>query len=147
MRDIGFDASTSRDDARAEVVPRGAGTGMLLFGVFGPPAAWMIDLLTSITLHFDYCAAQSGYTFRAWSGVSVMLTVLGVAMLALSLFAGMTSWGAYAGLGADTGRGETVLDRRRFMARAGLITCALFSFGIVLRIIAPLMLSAGFCGL
>ena len=136
MRDLELDGS-----------PRGASNRALLFGVFGPPAAWMVDLLTSITLHYDYCAALSGHTFRAWGGVGAMLTVLGVAMLALSLFAGMSSWRVYSALGADTGRGETVLDRRRFMARGGLITCGLFSFAIVLRLIAPLVLPAGFCGL
>ena len=136
MRDLEIDGS-----------PRGASNRALLFGVFGPPAAWMVDLLTSITLHYDYCAALSGHTFRAWGGVGAMLTVLGVAMLALSLFAGMISWRVYSELGADTGRGETVLDRRRFMARAGLITCGLFSFAIVLRLIAPLVLPSGYCGL
>ena len=136
-----------RGGARDPVAPRGPSTGALLFGVFGPPVAWMIDLLTSITLHYDYCAALSGHTFRAWNGVTVALTMVGVAMLAFSLFAGASSWRMYAALGTDTGRGETVLDRRRFMARAGLITCGLFSFGIVLRLIAPLVLPAGYCGL
>ena len=145
-RDAELDAVTGQRGVRVEI-PRGASNRMLLLGVFGPPAAWAIDLLTSITLHYDYCAALSGHTFRAWSGVSVALTLLGVVTLAVSLFAGMSSWRAFSALGADTGRGGTVLDRRRFMARAGLITCALFSFGIVLRLIAPLVLPSGYCGL
>ena len=138
-----------RSNLEIEVSGRrgGARNGVLLFGVFGPPAAWTIDLLTSIALHYDYCAALSGHTVRAWSGVSVALTMVGVATLAFSLFAGTTAVRAYSALGADTGRGDTVLDRQRFMARAGLITCALFSFGIVLRLIAPLVLPAGYCGL
>jgi hypothetical protein len=32
------------------------------------------------------------------------------------------------------------------MARAGLLACALFSYAIVLRLIAPFILPPSFCG-
>ena len=118
----------------------------LWFAVFGPPVAWSVDLLASIAIHHDYCAALMGRTFRAWSGVGALLFVVGFAMLVVSLAGGLTSWRAHAAIGSDTGFGDTDLDRRRFMARAGLLACALFSFAIVLRLVAPLVLSPDFCG-
>lgn len=134
-------------DARAAIAaPPSAGDRTLWFAVLGSPAAWIVDLLASIALHFDYCAALVGHTFRPWAGIGVVLTLIGVAMLALALASGAAAWRAHASMGSDTGQGDTDIDRRRFMARAGLLACALFSFGIVLRIIAPLFLSPGICG-
>ncbi len=131
--------------------PRGyargeGGGGALWFAVFAPPAAWAVDALASIAVHHDYCAALVGRSFRPWRGVGIVLTVLGLVMLAVALSGGMTAWRAHAALGSDTGQGETHLDRRRFMARAGLLACALFSFAIVLRIVAPFIVSPALCG-
>jgi hypothetical protein len=133
--------------ARAALVaPRAAGDRVLWLGVLGPPAAWSVDTLTSIALHHDYCAALIGRTFRTGGGIGVLLTAFGLAMLTLALGGGVLAWRARASVGTDTGRGETDLDRRRFMARAGLLVCALFSYGIVLRLIAPLIVPAAYCG-
>jgi hypothetical protein len=118
----------------------------LWFGVFAPPAAWSVDELTSIALHHDYCAALMGRTFHPWAGIGVALTAVGLAMLLLSLAGGASAWRAHARVGSDTGQGDTTLDRRRFMARAGLLACALFSYGIVLRLIAPFVVPPSFCG-
>ncbi|MGI8508878.1 MAG: hypothetical protein ACR2MQ_06105 [Gemmatimonadaceae bacterium] len=126
--------------------PNGAGNGALWFSVFAPPAAWSVDALTSIAVHQDYCVALVGRTFRTWSGVGVILTVVGIVMLLIAVAGGVTAWRASAALGHDTGLGDTDIDRRRFMARAGLVTCALFSFGIILRIIAVFIVPPSFCG-
>ena len=126
--------------------PVHAGNRLLWFAVFAPPVAWSVDELTSIALHHDYCAALLGRTFRPWGGVGVMLAVVGLVMLAVSLAGGLLGWRAHASIGSDDGRGDTDLDRRRFMARAALLTCALFSYGIVLRLIAPFILPPSFCG-
>ncbi len=129
------------------VFPQGAGNGALWFAVFAPPTAWSVDALTSIAVHQDYCVALVGRTFRAWSGVGVILTVVGIVMLLISIAGGVIAWRASAALGHDTGMGDTDTDRRRFMARAGLVTFALFSFGIVLRIIAVFIVPPSFCGI
>lgn len=147
MSDLEVYAAAHPDQARAAIAPpAGAGDAALWFAVFGPPAAWSVDLLTSITLHFDYCAALMGRTFRPWAGVGVALTLVGIAMLAVSFAAGFMAWRAHAELGPDTGQGDTDIDRRRFMARAALLACALFSFAIVLRVVAPFLLPPSFCG-
>lgn len=129
--------------------PRGyarEGAGALWFAVFASPAAWMVDALASVAMHHDYCAALVDRTFRPWSGVGTLLTISGLAMLALALSGGMVAWRVHEALGSDTGQGETHVDRRRFMARAGLLACALFSFAIVLRIVAPFIVSPSLCG-
>jgi hypothetical protein len=147
MSDLEVYAAAVPADARAMIdPPPSASDRALWFGVFGSPVAWSIDLLASVALHFDYCAALTGRTFRPWAGISVLLALIGLAMLALALASGGVAWRAHASLGTDTGQGDTDLDRRRFMARAGLLACALFSFGIVLRLIAPFMLPPTFCG-
>lgn len=129
--------------------PRGASNGALWFAAFAPPAAWSVDSLAAIAVHHDYCAALLGRIPRLepWSGgATVALVVLGLVMLAISLAGGGIAWRAHAALGDDTGQGDTDVDRRRFMARAALLSCALFSFGIVLRTITLAFLSPRFCG-
>jgi len=131
----------------AEGAPAGAGNRALWFAVFAPPAAWSIDLLASIALHEDYCAALTGHQFQPFGGVTAMLVVVGLLMLALALAGGVTGWRAAASLGSTaTGRGNTALDRRRFMAAVAVVACALFSYGIVLRLITVLFISAARCG-
>ncbi len=140
-------ANPAAERSAAATFPTGSSNGALWFAVLAPPAAWSIDALTSIAVHQDYCVALAGRTFRAWSGVGSVLTILGVLMLLVSVAGGVVAWRASAALGRDTGRGDTDMDRRRFMARAGLVTFALFSFGIVLRIIAVFIVPPSFCGL
>lgn len=125
--------------------PTGAGNVALWFAVFAPPTAWSVDALVSIAVHQDYCVALVGRTFRAWSGVGAILTVAGIVMLLIAIAGGVIAWRASAALGHDTGLGDTDIDRRQFMARAGLVTAALFSFGIVLRIIAVFIVPPSFC--
>lgn len=147
MDDRAVYAAANPANARAaEPPPPAAGNRTLWFAVLGPPFVWSVDELTSIALHHDYCAALVGHTFRPWSGIGVLLTVVGVVMLGLSLWCGAMAWRAHASIGSDTGQGETDIDRRRFMARAGLLACALFSYGIALRLVAPFILPPDWCG-
>jgi hypothetical protein len=142
-----FAAPNPAAERRAAVSPpAGASDGALWFAVLAPPAAWSVDHLASVALHHDYCAALLGRTFRAWRGVGVLLVVVGLVCLAVSLWAGLVAWRARAALGDDTGRGDTDVDRRRFMAHAGLVTCFLFTFGIVLRVVTVFFIGPDHCG-
>jgi hypothetical protein len=128
--------------------PRGAGNAALWFAALGPPAAWSVDSLAAIAVHHDYCAALLGRipALEPWGGATVVLVAIGVVMLVVSLAGGAIAWRAHAALGDDTGQGDTDVDRRRFMARAALLSCALFSYGIVLRTITLAFLAPRFCG-
>jgi hypothetical protein len=134
-------------ERRAAVAPpAGASDGALWVAVLAPPLAWSLDALTSVAIHHDYCAALLGRTFRPWGGVGALLVAVGVVALLASLGAGALAWRARGAVGVDTGQGDTDVDRRRFMARAGLVTCALFSYGILLRTITLAFLSPARCG-
>lgn len=122
------------------------GNRALWFAVFAPPVAWSLDSLTAIALHHDYCAALLGREFKAWSGITVLLVGVGVLMLICSLTGGLAAWRAFGLLGKDDGLGDTDIDRRRFMARAALLGCALFSYGIILRTITVAFLGPRHCG-
>jgi len=140
-------AARNPAEARAAFeAPPASKNHTLWYGVFAPPIAWSVDALTSIALEHDYCAALLGRTFRPWSGIGLLLAAVGVVMLALALGGGFVAWRAHAVMGSDTGLGDTDLDRRRFMARAGMLASALFSFAILLRLIAPMILPPTFCG-
>jgi hypothetical protein len=128
--------------------PSGAGDTALWFATLGPAAAWSVDSLAAIAVDHDYCAALLGRIpeLRPWSGATLLLVGIGVAMFIISLAGGAIAWRAHTSLGDDTGQGDTDVDRRRFMARAALLSCALFSYGILLRTITLAFLSPRFCG-
>ena len=106
MSDLEIYAAASPADARAAIAPPASASDRALwFAVFGAPAAWSIDLLSSITLHFDYCAALMGRTFRPWTGIGAVLALVGIAMLVLALASGVAAWRAHSQLGVDTGQG------------------------------------------
>ncbi len=133
-------------EARARVAaPRGASNRALWFGVLAPPAAWSTDLLTSIATHQDFCAAFVGHVFKPWGSLTLLLSMSGIVALLVAVSAGVVAWRAHAAIGSDDGRGNTDIDRRRFMARAGLIASALFSYGIFLRVIAPFVVPVTWC--
>ncbi len=122
-----------------------AGNRALWYAVFAPPAAWTFALLLSIAMHHDFCAAVLGHSLRPWSAIGLALTIVAVLALVVSISGGVAAWRAHASLGSDDGFGNTDVDRRRFMARAGLLSCALFSYGIVLIAITHFVIPATWC--
>ncbi len=132
-----------------EAVPAAAGNRALWFAVLAPPAAWSADTLASIALHMDYCAALVGATYRPFGGIVALLVAIGLVALAAAVAGGAVAWRARVALGGTglvTGRGDTTLDRRRFMAAVAMVACALFSYAIVLRLITVMFISPSRCG-
>ncbi len=122
----------------------------LWFAIFAPPLAWSVDLLASIAIEQDYCASQLVRTFRPWGSVTPSLFVVAIVALIVSLSAGIVSWAvrdphASVYQRDGNGRGATIPDRQRFMASAALLSCGLFTFGILLRALAPLVLPSALC--
>ncbi len=125
-------------EARADDVRRGGPSGAALwFGIFGGPAAWSADDVLSTWLHEGSCAGILGSAGTA----PVLLVVAGAVLLAAAAFAGLTAWRSLSALGLDNGRNGTVTDQRRFMAHAGIILSALFTYGLLLRFITVFFLS------
>jgi hypothetical protein len=117
--------------------------GALWFAVAGGPAAWSIDALSAIAIENDYCAhgAVGG------GAASAVVPLIGIALAAalVTVAAGFTGWRHLSGAGEDTGLGDTDEDRRRFMARFGVVISILTLFGIVLRLITVLFISPAAC--
>jgi hypothetical protein len=114
----------------------------LWFAVGGGPIAWSVDTLVAIAIDHDYCAhgarPSGGPATAALIGVSLAAVIV-------TVLAGLTGWRTLTALGEDTGLGDTDVDRRRFMARFGLVISALMLFGILLRMITVLFLSPAAC--
>lgn len=108
----------------------------LWFGIFGAPAAWSVDEILSTYLHEGACAR----VLEPPGTAPVLLGLAGVVLGGVAAFAAWTAWRSLRALGIDDGENGTVLDQRRFMAHAGVILGALFTFGIVLRVITVLFL-------
>jgi hypothetical protein len=120
--------------------------GALWFGLFGAPAAWSLQLLSSYALvaHGCYPAAVP----RAMPIVAGLRTVVlggGMAALLIALVAGGVAWGSWGAMrsehqGANEGLFETGEDRTRFMALAGILLSTVFLLGIVMNAIPVVML-------
>jgi hypothetical protein len=119
----------------------------LMFAVFGGAAAWTVDELAAFAWHQDYCATTRMTNFVTVSrGAAVAILVLiSVIMLGIAIAALVVGWRARAILGKGDGRGLTDVDRRQFMATSGLIMSALFTYGIVLRGIAVVVMHTNLC--
>jgi hypothetical protein len=119
------------------------GNRALWFAVGGGPVAWSVDTLAAIAIDHDYCAHGA----RAAAGGGATASLLGIAVVAaiVTILAGLTGWRELNGLGADSGFGDTDIDRRRFMAHFGMVISALMLFGILLRMITVLFISPAVC--
>jgi hypothetical protein len=131
-------------DPRAHV-PRSARNALLWYAVLGGPAAWTVDELASLIVHQSWCAAATSRQPIPFPAPVVWLALIGLVGAGATGVAGWVAWRAVRDLGPDTGRGETDLDRRRFMAHAGIIMSILFFFAIAMRWVAPLFVSASIC--
>lgn len=124
-------------DARVDDDRRGGPSkAALWFGIVGAPAAWSVDDVLSTWMHEGACARVLGHASTA----PVLLVIGGLGLGAIAVFAGVTAWRSLVSLGLDNGRNGTITDQRRFMAHAGVILSAIFSYGIVLRFITVFFL-------
>lgn len=139
-------ANPAAERRRAEHAAPGTGNRALWFALLAPPAAWSVDELVAISLHFDFCAALTDRIFEPWRGITVLLVGVGVLMLLVCVAGGVVGWRAHQQLGADTGMGDTEVDRRRFMARAAVVGAMLFSYGTMLRAITVAFVRPEHCG-
>ena len=124
---------------------RARGNAALWFGVLGGPAAWSFDTLAALALQQSWCSATLSDTLVPFRGVGLWLVLLGIVTGGVAIAAGVTAWRLHGELGNDTGKSETDLDRRRFMAHAGMYMAALFLFAIVLRWAATFIVDPTIC--
>jgi hypothetical protein len=122
------------------------GNGTLWFAISGGPIAWSVDALAAIAIDHDYCAHGAHVPIAtSGGGVASALVAISIVTATLAVLAGVTGWRRLRMAGPDTGLGDTDDDRRRFMARFAVITSMLSLFGIVLRMVTVLFVSAAAC--
>jgi hypothetical protein len=124
---------------------RARGNGALWFAVAGGPAAWSLDTLAAIAIENDYCAHGAAGISSPGGGVTTLLLGIALTAAAVAVLAGLTGWRHVRDAGADTGLGDTDDDRRRFMARFGVVISALTLFAIVMRMITVLFIAPAAC--
>jgi hypothetical protein len=121
-----------RPESREPVV----GLGMLWFGLFGAPAAWAIQLISSYALFAHFCYPKgTPLSAPAFGGTRVVAIVVSLALVlvaALALFVSIRSARSTATGEESAGAGE---GRIRFMARAGVLVSGIFVYGTLMAAI------------
>jgi hypothetical protein len=106
-------------------------TGRLYFGIFGPPAFWVLRLGIAYVL----------VPYACWHGWTPLLHAVSAAGLIGCATAGWVAWGTWRGTG---GGAEVESDgarvRARFMGLLGMLLAALFGGVIVAEGIGGLMI-------
>jgi hypothetical protein len=125
--------------SRMELVTRS--NRALWFAVAAGPIAWSVDALAAVAIDVDTCAHRPTSHGGA---AQLALLALGV-IAALIAAAGATTGWRMMNRETDTGFGDTIDDRRRFMARFGLVISTLAAIGIIFRTIGVLFIAAGSC--
>jgi hypothetical protein len=108
------------------------GKARLILGFLGPPAIWLIQLLTNFVLVTVSCEI----------GTRVWLFVASAVFLLASIAAGVLSWVNWrtAGLTWPGPEDGGILGRSRFLSLLGVMTSALFSLIILAQATAVLFL-------
>jgi hypothetical protein len=134
--------------AAADPAPaiRAVAPPVLWFGLFGAPAVWSLQLLTTYALvaHGCYPDAEP-MTIPVVPGLRTLVLGAGAAALAVAIFAGSLAWRSwraaqYEHQGEHEGLLEAGEGRIRFMALAGMLLSAVFVLGIVMNIVPVLLL-------
>ena len=126
--------------------------GLLMFGIFGAPAAWMLQLLAGSSIAGLVCLGPGGTavaTARAdWANPTMIainlaaLLIAGVALAASFRILRQTNSGYAGGHDSVMEAGE---GRSRYMAIWGVWTSLLFIFAIAFNTISAFW--SGLCGL
>ena len=114
-------------------------TTLLLFGMFGAPAAWAAQLLASYAIVAHACFPDGRpLETPAFGGARpvaliVSLVALAVAVTALATASAKLRLLDRNGAGHDAGPPDAGHGRARFMALAGMLLGAMFTFALVMN--------------
>jgi hypothetical protein len=116
-------------------------------GLFGAPAAWLVQFSLSEPLAAHACYPyQTPMPVPIWEGLPVILVAISIACFAAALLSGFvawTSWRQYRRKPAEKGRNviETGEDRDRFLVKLSLMSSFIFIVAIIFNICAVLLVS------
>lgn len=139
-------ASGDKSGGRGPYRRRG-GSLMMLFGLLGAAAAWVLQTEIGETLAAQACFPhRTALAVPQWSWLMPALNVMSIVALLVGIAGVWVSWRGWrmtraarpdpASAGSDSGAGRT-----RFLAMAGLILSLLFLVGLVATGLAVLLVS------
>lgn len=109
------------------------GIALLWAGLLAGPVAWALDLTISYSIVKWTCGSQ-------YTSVLHLITIAALLMTAAGAAA---SWAALQRAPSEAAEaGPRPMDRGRFMALLGLVTCALFALAMIGNALPRLMLDA-----
>lgn len=128
---------------RRDIVP----LGVLWFGLFGAPSAWVLQTIVDYGLVSHFCfpgdAPRQAPAFSALRGTGLAVSVIAAIVSLLAMAAAYRSWRATRH-GRDAEHHELLEvgeGRARFMAFAGVLLSAVFLFAVLMAAL-PLITNA-----
>jgi hypothetical protein len=120
------------------------GAPRTLLGLFGAPAAWLVQLALSEPL-----AAYACYPYQAplsapiWEGLPALLAAINLTCLGVGLASGCVVWRSWQLLGrrpagAEKTSAEPGEDRSRFLIRLSLMSSFIFIVAAIFNVCAVL---------
>ncbi|MGH2698969.1 MAG: hypothetical protein ACRDJL_07210 [Actinomycetota bacterium] len=115
------------------------GSARLWIGVLGGPVAWSLQILIGYNL--EEIACRTGATSERILGADLEAIIVGLTavLMALTVLCGLIAYGCLRKMTGETD--DTSSLRAVWMARAGIITSALFTFMLLLGLFPPLFLA------
>jgi len=109
------------------------GIALLWAGILAGPVAWALDLTISYSIVKWTCGSQHTSVLHLITLAALLMTAAGA----------VASWTALQRVPHEgTEDGPRPIDRGRFMALLGLVTCALFALAMIGNTLPRLMLDA-----
>ena len=110
-----------------------AGIALLWAGILAGPVAWALDLTVSYSIVKWTCGSQHTSVLHLITLAALLITAAGAA----------ASWTALQRAPHEAAEdGPRPVDRGRFMALLGLVTCAVFALAMIGNALPRLMLDA-----
>ena len=116
-------------------------------GLFGAPAAWLVQFFLSEPLAAHACYPnQAPLSAPIWDGLPAMLIAISIACFAAALLSGIVAWSSWRQFedrlaGSDKRAIELEGNRNRFLIKLSLMSSFIFIVAVIFNIFAVLLVS------
>jgi hypothetical protein len=114
-------------------------------GLFGAPAAWLVQFFLSEPLAAHACYPnQAPLSAPIWEGLPAILIAISIACLAAALLSGFVAWSSWRRFeGKPAGEERSVIEtgenRNRFLIKLSLMSSFIFIVAVIFNIFAVLL--------